>query len=139
MTDVVIKPRERDAVLQSLAAGVVPRLGQYLIQVGRARELKALVADIERLATGGSSVRFVIGEYGSGKTFFLSLVRAIALEKKHVAISADLSPERRLHATDGQARRLYAELVRNMSTRSKPDGGALPSVVERFVTTALEE
>lgn len=76
-----IRPKDRDAVLQSLRAGVVPRTGQHLIQVGRARELEALMQDIERIADGGSSFRLVIGEYGAGKTFFLNLVRAIALEK----------------------------------------------------------
>ncbi|MCP4217692.1 MAG: ATP-binding protein, partial [bacterium] len=86
----------------------------------------------------GSFIRFVIGEYGSGKTFFLNLLRTIAMEKKCVTVHADLSPDRRLHATGGQARLLYAELMRNLSTRTKPDGGALPGVVERFISKALK-
>lgn len=134
-----IRPRERDAVLQSLRAGVVPRTGQHLIQVGRAPEVTALLADIDRIVDGGSGSRFVIGEYGSGKTFFLHLVRSIALQRKLVTVHADLSPDRRLHATGGQARSLYAELMRNMATRAKPDGGAMANVVERFVTQALAE
>lgn len=134
-----IRPRERDAVLQSLRAGVVPRSGQAHIQVGRAAEVQALIADITRIADGGAGSRFVIGEYGSGKTFFLHLVRSIALEKRLVTVHADLSPDRRLHATGGQARSLFAELMRNMATRARPDGGALASVVERFVTQALTE
>ena len=81
----------------------------------------------------------MIGEYGSGKTFFLNLVRLIALEKRLVVLSADLAPDRRIHATGGQARSLYAELTRNASTRTKPEGGALVSVVERFVTQAVRE
>ena len=134
-----IRPRERDAIVQSLRAGVVPRTGQQHIQVGRAAEVEALLADIDRIADGGSGIRFVIGEYGSGKTFFLHLVRSIALQKRLVTVHADLSPDRRLHATGGQARGLYAELMRNIATRAKPDGGALASVVERFVTQALTE
>ena len=133
-----IRPRERDAIIQSLRAGVVPRLGQQHIQVGRAEEVKALIADLDRIADGGSGIRFVIGEFGSGKTFFLFLIRSIALEKRLVTVNADLTPDRRLQATGGQARALYQELVRNMSTRSKPDGGALASVVDRFVTSAVE-
>lgn len=133
-----IRPRVRDAVIQSLRAGVVPRIGQQHIQVGRANEVSALVADIDRIADGGSAIRFVIGEYGAGKSFFLNLVRSIALERKLVTIHADLSPDRRLHATGGQARSLYSELMRNLSTRAKPDGGAMPSVVERFVSESLK-
>lgn len=136
---VPIRPRDRDAIVQSLRAGVVPRAGLQHVQVGRAEEVRSLVRDIERIADSGSAIRFVIGEYGSGKTFFLHLVRSIAFEKRLVTAHADLGPDRRLHATGGQARSLYAELMRNLATRAKPDGGALASVVERFVTQALAE
>ncbi|MFA4496746.1 ATP-binding protein [Xanthomonas perforans] len=134
-----IRAKDRDAVIQSLRAGVVPRAGQHLIQVGRIREVETLVSDIDRLADGGSSFRLVVGEYGAGKTFFLNLVRAIAMERKLVVASADLNPDRRLHASGGQARSLYAELMRNLATRTKPDGGALPGVVEKFIATAKTE
>lgn len=131
-----IRPRDRDAVLQSLRAGVVPRGGQHLIQVGRTREIETLLGDIARVSDGGAAFRIVIGEYGAGKTFFLNLIRSIAMEKKLVVANADLNPDRRFHATGGQARSLYAELMRNLSTRTKPDGGALNGVVEKFIATA---
>lgn len=134
-----IRPKDRDAVVQSLRAGVVPRTGQHLVQVGRTKEIETLVDDINRISDGGSSFRVVIGEYGAGKTFFLNLVRAVAMEKKLVVASADLNPDRRLHASGGQARSLYAELMRNLSTRTKPDGGALPGIVEKFISTAMTE
>ncbi|HEY9827500.1 MAG TPA: BREX system ATP-binding domain-containing protein, partial [Stenomitos sp.] len=134
-----IKPKERDVVIQALRAGVVPRMGLPLIQVGRVRELEAIVQDIRRIADGGSALRFVIGSYGSGKTFFLTLARSIALQEKLVTAHADLTPDRRLYATGGQARLLYTELMRNVATRTKPEGGALASVVERFVTSAISE
>ncbi len=131
-----LKPRERDAIVQALRAGVVPKLGLRHIQVGRVREIEELVKDMDRIADGGAAIRFVIGEYGSGKTFFMNLIRLVALEKGLVVMFADLAPDRRLHATGGQARGLYAEMARNLSTRTKPDGGALASVVERFVSQA---
>jgi hypothetical protein len=134
-----IRPRERDAIVASLRAGMVPRVGQQHIQVGRGAEVQAAVRDVDRIADGGAGCRFVIGEYGSGKTFFLQLVRSIALERRLVTVHADLSPERRLHAGSGQARSLYAELMANMATRARPDGGALATVVERFVTGALDD
>lgn len=134
-----INLRERDAVIQSLRAGVVPRLGQHLIQVGRSRELETFIQDIVRIVDGGSTFRLVIGEYGAGKTFFLNLVRSIGLEKKLVVINADLNPDRRLHATGGQARSLYTELMRNLATRTKPEGGALAGVVEKFVANTIAE
>ena len=134
-----IRPRERDAVIQSLRAGVVPRIGQYLVQVGRSRELETLIADISRIVDAGSTFRLVVGEYGSGKTFFLNLVRSVGLEKKLVVANADLNPDRRLQATGGQAKSLYAELMRNVATRAKPDGGALAAVVEKFVSSVAAD
>ena len=132
-----IRPRERDAIIQALRAGVVPKVGLRHIQVGRTGEIQELIRDIERIEDGGATIRFVIGEYGSGKTFFINLVRLIALEKGMVCLSADVTPDRRLHATGGQARSLYAELTRNASTRTKPDGGAMASIVERFAMQAV--
>lgn len=131
-----LRPRDRDSIIQSLKAGVTPKIGLQHIQVGRVNEVQALLRDIERIADGGSAFRLIIGEYGSGKTFFLEVIRSIAQEKKLVTVSADLSPDRRLHASSGQAQSLYAELMRNLGTRNKPDGNALTSVVERFITTA---
>lgn len=134
-----IRPRDRDTLVQALRTGVVPRVGQHLIQVGRVQEIDALIKDLATVADGGTAFRLIIGEYGSGKTFFLNLVRAIALEKKLVATTADLNPNRRLQASGGQARSLYAELSKNLATRTKADGGALPGIVEKFIFTATTE
>lgn len=140
MTEAVpIRSRDRDAILRSLRAGVVPSRGLQHVQVGRVNEIEAMIGDLESIERGSSTIRFVIGQYGSGKTFFLQLVRSIALEKGLVTAHADLTPDRRLHSTGGQARTLFAELMRNLATRTKPDGGALPSVVERFISSALRE
>src|SRR6202453_2983071 len=97
----IISAKERDAAIQALRAGVVPRVGIRHVQVGRVREVQETVRDMTRIAEGGSAVRFVIGEYGSGKTFFLTLARNVAAEKKLVVMHADLSPERRLHGSGG--------------------------------------
>lgn len=134
-----IRTKERDTILQSLRAGVVPRIGLHLIQVGRVNEISALIKDLDRLAEGGTLFRLIIGEYGSGKTFFLNLIKTIALEKKIVTLQADLSPNRRIHATGGQARSLFSELVKNLATRNKPDGGALSSIIEKFISNCRNE
>ncbi|MDH2356169.1 ATP-binding protein [Bradyrhizobium sp. SSUT112] len=134
-----VKAKDRDTIIQALAAGVVPRMGLSHIQVGRAAEITALVRDIDRISDGGAGVRFVIGEYGAGKTFFANLIRLIALERKCVTVHADLAPDRRIHASGGQARALYSEAIRNMATRTKPDGGALAAVIERLVTDSVKE
>lgn len=134
-----IRAKDRDAVIQSLRAGVVPRAWQHLIQVGRSREIATALADIQRLSDGGASFRLLIGEYGSGKTFLLNLLRSIALERRLVTVHADLNPDRRLQASGGQARSLYSELAKNMATRTKPDGSALNGIVEKFIAQAKAE
>jgi hypothetical protein len=129
-----IKPRERDAILQSLRAGVVPRVGLRHVQVGRKEEVAAVLRDLDQIKDGGSTVRFIIGRFGAGKSFFLNLARMVALEQGFVVCQADISPDKRLHATGGQARSLFAELMTNLSIRSKPEGGALPGVVEKWIS-----
>jgi len=135
----VIRTKERETIIQSLRSGVVPRVGLQHIQVGRNDELKSFIKDLETIADGGSSFRLVIGDYGSGKTFFLSLVRSIALEKGLVTMNADLSPSKRLYGNEGQARRLLADLVTSLSTRTKQDGNALTNVLEKFISIAQEK
>lgn len=134
-----LRPRERESLIQSLRVGVTPLLGARHIQVGRDAEIAALEKNLEHVANGGSAFRLVIGEYGSGKTFFMNLVRSAAMERQLVVAHADLNPNRRLYASGGEARSLYAELMKNMATRTKPDGGALQTIVEKFITTALAE
>ncbi|WP_168040387.1 ATP-binding protein [Neolewinella antarctica] len=132
-----LRSRDRRSLIQALRAGVVPRSGLQHIQVGRASELSALVDDINHVADGGSTIRFIIGEYGSGKTFFLNLIRLTALEQGLVTVQADLTPDRRLQSTGGHARALYSEFIKNLATRTKPDGGALTSIVERFISRTV--
>ena len=135
----MIKTKEREIIIQSLRSGVVPRLGLQHIQVGRNDELKSFISNIATIANGGTSFRLVIGEYGSGKTFFLSLVRSIALQQGLVTMNADLSPTKRLHGTDGQARLLLSELIASLSTRTKQDGNALQNILEKFISMARTE
>lgn len=129
-----IRPRERSAIIQSLRAGVTPRTGLEHIQVGRVNEIKALIKDLENICEGGSAFRLIIGDFGAGKSFFLQLIRYIALQKNIVVLSADLSPDRRLYASAGQARALYKELTRNLATRAHPEGNAMIPLVEKFIT-----
>ena len=132
-----ISRRQRDAIILSLSAGVVPRVGQQHIQVGRDREVEALRSDLDRIIEGGSTCRFVVGEYGRGKSFFLNLVRSMALGLKMVTLHCDLSPDHRLHSSGGHARNLYAEMMRNASIRAKQDGGAITTILERFINEIL--
>lgn len=134
-----IKRRERDSILQSLKAGLVPRQGLPLIQVGRKQETEALLNDLARIRDGGSSFRLVVGRFGSGKSFFLNLIRHVALQQNLVVVQADFTMERRLHASGGEARALYSELMRNMATRAKPEGGALASVCTKWISGLQQE
>ncbi|MFC7640655.1 BREX system ATP-binding domain-containing protein [Streptosporangium lutulentum] len=127
MSTTAIRPGEREALLRSLGAGVVPHGGQRHVLVGRAAEVEALVADVGRIAGGGSAARFVIGDFGVGKTFLLHLARSVALERRLVTVHADLNPDRRPHSGGGQVRGLYSELMRNLATRAKPDGERSPT------------
>lgn len=134
-----IRPRERDAILQTMRVGEVPAIGLRHIQVGRDGEVAALINDVDRIVDGGSAIRFLVGNNGDGKTFLAHLARSIAAERGLVTAHADLSPDLRLHSTSGQARALYAALMASVSIRAQPDGGALESIVETFIINCLGE
>lgn len=128
-----IPKRITTAILNSLAAGVVPRIGLEYIAVGRNAEIKALLQDLHNVAAGGASFRIIVGRYGSGKSFLLQLIRNYAMDQGFVVVDADLSPERRLTGTQRQGVATYRELMKNMATKARPDGGALAAVLERWI------
>lgn len=134
-----IREKERSAILSSLGAGVVPAVGLHHIQVGRKDELEGLIADLERVENGGAAVRFIVGRFGSGKSFFLNLVKTVAMERRLVVASADITTDRRLTGGGGVARSLFNELTRNFATRSRPEGNALGNVVERWIGDIAHE
>jgi len=129
-----IPPRIANILINSLKGGVVPRVGLEYVTVGRAQEISAILHDIDLIADGGASFRFIVGKYGSGKSFLLQTIRNYATAKGFAVVDADLSPERRFSGTKGQGLATYKELIQNLSTKSKLDGGALPLVLERWIS-----
>ena len=128
-----------DQVLKSLRAGVVPVDHVDLIQVGRVGEQSTLSKDLLHIIKGGSSVRFVTGDYGSGKTFIGEVTRQHGIKQGLVVATAALAPDKRLQAKTGETRNLYSALVRSFSTKARPNGKALVNIVERFILTTLRE
>jgi len=129
-----IPPRIANILINSLKGGVVPRVGLEYVTVGRTQEISAILHDIDLIADGGASFRFIVGKYGSGKSFLLQTIRNYATAKGFAVVDADLSPERRFSGTKGQGLATYKELIQNLSTKSKLDGGALPLVLERWIS-----
>lgn len=129
-----IPKRISTALISSLSAGVVPRIGLEYIAVGRKGEVEALLQDMENVSHGGASFRFLIGRYGSGKSFMLQLLRNYAMERNFVVADADLDPARRLTGTNGAGLATYRELMSNLSTKTRPDGGALKAVFEKWIS-----
>lgn len=128
-----IPKRISTAIMNSLKGGVVPRIGLGHIAVGREDEINALLKDIEIIQDGGSTFRFIVGKFGAGKSFLLQTIRTYALDKGFVVIDADLSPERRLVGNNNQGLATYKELIKNLSTKTKPDGGALNIIIDRWL------
>ena len=122
------------SLLSSVSAGVVPRAGAPYIAIGRRDEIAALLSDLEAVNEGGGSMRFLIGRYGSGKSFLMQLIRGYALERDFLTADADLSPERRLYGTGGSGVATYRELMKNLASKSSPDGGALARIIARWIT-----
>ena len=134
-----IPKRIASAVINSLKGGVVPRIGLPYIAVGRKTEIDALLHDVDIIAEGGASFRFIMGKYGSGKSFLLQTIRNYVMDKNFVVADADLSPERRLQGTRGQGLATYKELIRNLSTKTRPEGGALTLILDRWISGVQSE
>ena len=134
-----IPKRIASAVINSLKGGVVPRTGLPYITVGRELEIDALLHDVDIIADGGAAFRFISGRYGSGKSFLLQTIRSYVMDRNFVVVDADLSPERRLQGNKGQGLATYKELIRNMSTKTRPDGGALTLILDRWINSIRTE
>ena len=134
-----IPKRIAQTLINSLKGGVVPRVGLPFVTVGRKAEIEALLHDVDLIADGGASFRFIVGKYGSGKSFLLQTIRNYVMAKNFVVVDADLSPERRLQGTRGQGLATYKELIRNMSTKTKPEGGALSLILDRWISSVQQE
>ena len=131
--------RIAQTILNSLKGGVVPRIGLPYITVGRKNEVAALLHDVDIIAEGGASFRFIVGRYGSGKSFLIQTIRNYVMDKGFIVADADLSPERRLQGTRGQGLATYRELISNLSTKTKPEGGALTLVLDRWISGVQAE
>ncbi len=129
-----VPTRIANILINALKGGVVPRAGLEYITVGRTQEIEAILHDIEMIEEGSASFRFIVGKYGSGKSFLLQTIRNYATAKGFAVVDADLSPERRFAGTKGQGLATYKELIKNLSTKSKPDGGALPLILEKWIS-----
>ena len=134
-----VPKRIAQTILNSLKGGVVPRIGLPYITVGRKSEIEALLHDVDIIAEGGASFRFIVGRYGSGKSFLLQTIRNYVMDRGFVVADADLSPERRLQGTRGQGLATYRELIGNLSTKTKPEGGALTLVLDRWISSVQGE
>ena len=140
MTDQKKVPKRiAQTVLNSLKGGVVPRIGLPYITVGRKHEIEALLHDVGIVAEGGASCRFIVGRYGSGKSFLLQTIRNYVMDRGFIVADADLSPERRLQGTRGQGLATYRELISNLSTKTRPEGGALTLVLDRWISAVQSE
>jgi len=134
-----VPKRLATTIMNSLKGGVVPRVGLEHIAVGRTDEINALLHDIDIISDGGAAFRFIVGKYGSGKSFLLQIIRNYAMDRGFVLVDADLSPERRLQGTNKQGLATYKELIQNMSTKTRTDGGALPLILEKWISSILSE
>jgi hypothetical protein len=139
MEYIKIPRRIAQTVLNSLKGGVVPRIGLPYIAVGRKNEIAALLHDVDIISEGGAAFRFIVGKYGSGKSFLLQTIRNYVMDKGFVVADADLSPERRLQGTRGQGLATYRELIGNLSTKTKPEGGALTLILDRWISGVQSE
>jgi hypothetical protein len=132
-----IKPKEATAIINSLTGGVVPKTGIQHITVGRSDEIKAVLSSLEDVKNGHNIVKFWIGDFGSGKSFMLHLLNTIAMKQRFVVSNVDFTPENRLYSNDGKAVALYTAIMDNVAIQTKPEGNALPTLLEKWMEQSI--
>lgn len=134
-----IKSKEATAIINSLSGGVVPRIGVQHITVGRKLEIEAFTSALDDVKNGHSMVKFWIGDFGSGKSFMLHLLNTVATKQKFVVANADFTPENRLYSNDGKAVALYSAIMDNVAIQTKPEGGALPTLLDKWIEQVVSK
>lgn len=134
-----IKEKEATAIINSLSGGVVPRIGVQHITVGREHEIKAFADALNDVKNGHNMVKFWIGDFGSGKSFILHLMNTVALKQKFVVANADFTPDNRLYSNDGKALVLYSTIMDNIAIQTKPEGGALPTLLDKWIELVVSK
>lgn len=134
-----IKAKEATAIINSLSGGVVPKIGVQHITVGRKLEIEAFTEALEDVKNGHSMVKFWIGDFGSGKSFMLHLMNTVATKQKFVVSNADFTPDNRLYANDRKAVALYSAIMDNVSIHTKPEGGALPTLLDKWIEQVVSK
>lgn len=137
--NIQIKPKEATAIINSLIGGVVPKIGVQHIAVGRSEEVDAFIKALDDAKNGHSIMKFWIGDFGSGKSFILHLLNTVALKQKFVVANADFTPDNRLYSNDGKAVILYSAIINNLAIQTKPEGGALPTLLQRWIETVITQ
>lgn len=134
-----IKAKEATAIINSLSGGVVPRIGVQHITVGRQLEIEAFTQALDDVKNGHSMVKFWIGDFGSGKSFMLHLLNTVATKQKFVVSNADFTPDNRLYSNDGKALVLYSAIMDNIAIQTKPEGGALPTLLDKWIEQVVSK
>ena len=134
-----IKPKEATSIINSLVGGVVPKIGVQHITVGRTEEIEAFITALNDVKNGHSIAKFWIGDFGSGKSFMLHLLNTVALKQKFVVANADFTPDNRLYANDGKSVLLYSAIMDNIAIQTKPEGGALQTLLEKWIEQVISK
>lgn len=116
-------------IIDSLRNGTVPAEGTENIAVGIDEELTEIQDQIERTREDKSAFKFIIGDYGSGKTFFSTSVREMAYDKKFVVSSVVISQETPLHKFE----ELYRKIMEGMRTSENKKIPAFNFILEEWL------
>jgi hypothetical protein len=139
MPEIKLRPKEAASIVNALAGGVVPHIGLQHITVGRAYETKAIVESLNNVSSGNSEIRFWIGNFGSGKSFMLQLIEALAIKTNFVVSTVDFTPETRLYSNDGRAQATYSKIVNNLMTQTDQGGDALSTILDQWIERVMSQ
>ncbi|WP_319579318.1 BREX system ATP-binding protein BrxD [uncultured Methanospirillum sp.] len=101
---------ESIGIINALRRGTVPAQGLGRFAVGLSTEEQVIADQMDLVAMGGADIKFIRGEYGSGKTFLIARALEIARKKGFVTAHVAISPVSPLH----RLRSLYAQIATSL-------------------------
>lgn len=123
-----LKPFQARAIIESLRKGLVPTEYVAFFTVGRQNWLNFVEEDLDNfIAEGGGKVRFINGDYGDGKTHFMSVIGQLALQKNFASSFVVLTRNIPIHKFE----LVYQELA--LQLRGRFEGVGLRCLIQQWV------
>lgn len=114
-------------ILMALKNGNVPEKGVKNLCIGREKEIDEFEKLLDKVNNKKAIVKFINGEFGAGKSFFLKVIEEMAYDKNFVVSWITLSNDVPFNKIDI----VYKNIVKSLKCKT---GTSLSHIIDRWIT-----